>query len=120
MRISDWSSDVCSSDLDRVIAGTLVTTEKKLAALTGSETDLRSLAIGKVPIPSRLETRHMALIGTTGSGTTTALRQLLAGIEARGEARSAERRVGKEGVSTCRSRGSPSHEKKKKNTKIAY
>src|SRR3546814_15364166 len=27
---------------DRVIAGTLVTTEKKLAALTGSETDLRS------------------------------------------------------------------------------
>src|SRR3546814_18901331 len=32
---------------DRVIAGTLVTTEKKLAALTGSATDLRSLAIGK-------------------------------------------------------------------------
>src|SRR3546814_13697306 len=86
MRISDWSSDVCSSDLDRVIAGTLVTTEKKLAALTGSETDLRSLAIGKVPIPSRLETRHMAMIGTTGSGKTTALRQLLDGIEAPGEA----------------------------------
>src|SRR3546814_13244316 len=45
MRISDWSSDVCSSDL-----------------------------------------RHMAMIGTTGSGKTTALRQMLDGIEARGEA----------------------------------
>src|SRR3546814_16800119 len=98
MRISDWSSDVCSSDLDRVIAGTLVTTEKKLAALTGSETDLRSLAIGKVPIPSRLETRHMEMIGTTGSGKTTALRQLLDGIEARSD----ERRAGEESVSTCK------------------
>src|SRR3546814_19650118 len=33
--------------------------------------------------------------------------------------RSEERRVGKEGVSTCRSRGSPYHEKKKKyNSKL--
>jgi type IV secretory pathway TraG/TraD family ATPase VirD4 len=71
---------------DRVIAGTLVATEKKLAALTGREADARGLAIGKVPIPARLETRHMAMIGTTGSGKTTALRQLLDGIEARGEA----------------------------------
>lgn len=71
---------------DRVIAGTLVTTEKQLAALTGAEAHSRVLAIGSVPIPLRLETRHMAMIGTTGSGKTTALRQLLDGIEARGEA----------------------------------
>lgn len=71
---------------DRVIAGTLVTTEKKLAKLTRKEADSRALAVGSVPIPSRLETRHMAMIGTTGSGKTTALRQLLDGIEARGEA----------------------------------
>lgn len=71
---------------DRVIAGTLVTTEKKLARLTDKEAASHSLAIGTVPIPSRLETRHMAVIGTTGSGKTTALRQLLDGIEARGEA----------------------------------
>src|SRR3546814_14081122 len=32
------------------------------------------------------------------------------------ELRSEERRVGKEWVSTCRSRGSPDHEKKKKKT----
>lgn len=71
---------------DRVIAGTLVTTEKQLANLTGAEANTRALAIGTVPIPNRLETRHMAMIGTTGSGKTTALRQLLDGIEARGEA----------------------------------
>lgn len=70
---------------DRFIAGTQVTTEKQLAKLTGKEAGAHALAIGTVPIPSRLETRHMAMIGTTGSGKTTALRQLLDGIEARGE-----------------------------------
>lgn len=71
---------------DRVIAGTLVTTEKQLAALTAAEAQIDTLVIGTVPIPSRIETRHVAMIGTTGSGKTTALRQLLDGIEARGEA----------------------------------
>lgn len=71
---------------DRVIAGTLVTTEKQLAALTAAEAEPHALAIGSVPIPARLETRHVAMIGTTGSGKTTALRQMLDGIEARGEA----------------------------------
>ncbi len=71
---------------DRVITGTLVTTEKRLAKLTRRESQPHALAIGTVPIPSRLETRHMAMIGTTGSGKTTALRQLLDGIEVRGEA----------------------------------
>lgn len=71
---------------DRVIAGTLVTSEASLAKLTDTESDARALSIGSVPLPNRLETRHMAMIGTTGSGKTTALRQLLDGIEARGEA----------------------------------
>nr|WP_292932626.1 type IV secretion system DNA-binding domain-containing protein [Novosphingobium sp. PASSN1] len=71
---------------DRVIAGTLVTTEAALAKLTYTEADPRALTIGTVPLPRRLETRHMAMIGTTGSGKTTALRQMLDGIEARGEA----------------------------------
>ncbi len=70
---------------DRVIAGTLVTSEAALAKLTSPEADARALTIGTVPIPGRLETRHIAMIGTTGSGKTTALRQLLDGIEARGE-----------------------------------
>jgi type IV secretory pathway TraG/TraD family ATPase VirD4 len=71
---------------DRVIAGTVVVDEKQLARLTGAEADSRALAVGTVPIPSRLETRHLSMIGTTGSGKTTALRQMLDGIEARGEA----------------------------------
>ena len=71
---------------DRVIAGTLVTNEASLAKLTNEESDTRALSIGSVPLPNRLETRHMAMIGTTGSGKTTALRQILDGIEARGEA----------------------------------
>ena len=45
-----------------------------------------ALRIGPVPIPRRIETRHFAFLGTTGSGKTTALRQMLDGIERRGEA----------------------------------
>jgi len=71
---------------DRWIGGTRVVDEKQLAKLTGKEADVCTLSIGNVRIPARLETRHMAMIGTTGSGKTTALRQLLDGIEARGEA----------------------------------
>jgi len=71
---------------DRFMAGTQVTAEKQLAKLTGKEAGAHALAIGTVPIPSRLETRHLSMIGTTGSGKTTALRQMLDGIEARGEA----------------------------------
>lgn len=71
---------------DRVIGGTIVTTEKKLAKLTRAEAGGHALAIATVPVPSRLETRHMAMVGTTGSGKTTVLRQMLDGIEARGEA----------------------------------
>lgn len=71
---------------DRVIAGTRVTSEARLAKLTSTEANSHALSIGSVPLPNRLETRHMAMIGTTGSGKTTVLRQLLDGIEARGEA----------------------------------
>lgn len=71
---------------DRWLAGTVITTEKRLALQTAEQTERLPLSIGKVPLPTRLETRHLAMIGTTGSGKTTVLRQLLEGIEARGEA----------------------------------
>ena len=71
---------------DRFIAGTQVTSEKALAKIAGREAGADALAIGTVPIPPRLETRHFSMTGTTGSGKTTVLRQLLDGIEARGEA----------------------------------
>lgn len=71
---------------DRVIGGTKVTSEAALAKLTAAEADERSLALGPVPFPPRLETRHLAMVGTTGSGKTTVLRQMLDRIEERGEA----------------------------------
>src|SRR3546814_3986770 len=71
MRISDWSSDVCSSDL-----------QSRLVSL------IRSPVIG-------LATANAALRGGGSSG-----------VAAR---RSEERRVGKECVSTCRSRRPPYH-----------
>src|SRR3546814_15933097 len=86
MRISDWSSDVCSSDL---LAFDLAVPE--MAAKT-----LRLL--GGFTIPLML----------------IALGVSLAKLEIR---RSEERRVGKECVSTCRSRWSPYHSKKKISSK---
>src|SRR3546814_15771082 len=84
MRISDWSSDVCSSDLVTPISG---------PAWVGS---------------SRSASRAMLLVGTL---TTTAIVCPCA-LQWR-SARSEERRVGQECVSTCRSRWSPYHYKKK-------
>jgi hypothetical protein len=68
---------------DRIIGGTMVTSEAHLAQMTHATGP--ALHIGSVTVPANLETRHMAMIGTTGSGKTTALRQLLDGIEQRGE-----------------------------------
>src|SRR3546814_5808573 len=66
MRISDWSSDVCSSDLDNVLLAEGFTDDEVHAGFT-----------------------VYAAVGC--------------------DERSEERRVGKECVSTCRSRWSPYH-----------
>src|SRR3546814_8170740 len=75
MRISDWSSDVCSSDLGEVLG---------LDGERGRAADARR---------------------TLENGGLDALR-LPASLAS---PRSEERRVGKECVSTCRSRWSPYH-----------
>src|SRR3546814_12748776 len=89
MRISDWSSDVCSSDL---IAGATA----GIAAAEGAG-GIAKIRIGQfAPAVTRLVidlARPMTLADAS--------------------ARSEERRVGKECVSTCRSRWSPYNEKKK-------
>src|SRR3546814_6642940 len=80
MRISDWSSDVCSSDL------------MKLAPLYGyAETDL------------------MRFMKNFFSATNIIFRVSHSIIKKYKVDRSEERRVGKECVSTCRSRWSPYH-----------
>src|SRR3546814_16630269 len=71
MRISDWSSDVCSSDL------------------------LETIGFLRISVPLPILVQQSRALYPTGS------------------ARSEERRVGKECVSTCRSRWSPYHYKTK-------
>src|SRR3546814_7550223 len=87
MRISDWSSDVCSSDLRATGDG---------MALIGTCLFvwwLAALAAGAEAYAVFVDTF------TYAGGSLNAL----------GYIRSEERRVGKECVSTCRSRWSPYH-----------
>src|SRR3546814_1968109 len=86
MRISDWSSDVCSSDLRRLAASIL-----------------RGASEGK---PAAIYAR----VSTADQSCERQLRDLTGFAERGGyEVRSEERRVGKECVSTWRSRWSPFH-----------
>src|SRR3546814_2831028 len=88
MRISDWSSDVCSSDLSYTYF-TWRTTKTELAEYL---TELSGEAASYMR-PSFWPTTHDILTPYMQHGGT----------------RSEERRVGKECVSTCRSRWSPYH-----------
>src|SRR3546814_19120354 len=110
MRISDWSSDVCSSDLaDEVKTATFFTAQVDFSECgeLGVFVDEDQLKAVKELSESKgyLDGRYMA-------PTFNMLRanDLIWN-------RSEERRVGKEGVSTCRSRGSPNHSKKNNNKK---
>lgn len=70
---------------DKIVRGAVVVTAKALARITAAEAQSGALRLGEVPIPQDLETRHAALVGSTGSGKTTAMRQILDGLEARGD-----------------------------------
>src|SRR3546814_7242832 len=90
MRISDWSSDVCSSDLNRPTHEVLFGNDKDIAA------EYERGFVGMTEVDCPLQVLHE---------TRTKLRQELP----RRLSRSAERRVGKARVSTCRYRWSPYH-----------
>src|SRR3546814_3658467 len=95
MRISDWSSDVCSSDLMIL--------------------QLPELSVGKVCE----KTLQKCLVESEMSGIYFTLDEIASKMKASPpkleeaiknlQKRSEERRVGKECVSTCRSRWSPYH-----------
>src|SRR3546814_18973685 len=91
MRISDWSSDVCSSDLRP---------HPRHRGLAQSRSAAPALRGARKPLDLRLFITTIRHQGAT-------------------RVSSEERRVGKECVSTCRSRWSPYH-KKKKNTDHHY
>src|SRR3546814_11339138 len=98
MRISDWSSDVCSSDLGELVPAALRALRK------GGRVVCAGIHMSEIPgFPYDLlwGERQMALLQTWG---TAARRHPVGGL-----GRSEERRVGKECVSTCRSRWSPYH-----------
>src|SRR3546814_21021983 len=87
MRISDWSSDVCSSDLlGRLVRAVAELTARCLTGEIPAFAGMTTLIISVIPAQAGIPPVH----------------------------RSEERRVGKECVSTCRSRWSPYHYKKTK------
>src|SRR3546814_20873724 len=99
MRISDWSSDVCSSDLLRTL-GIYRLAEAQAAALP--ETLRRQFDAYAAGINAFLENHRGAL-------PPEFLMLDYAPEPWTVSDRSEERRVGKECVSTCRSRWSPYH-----------
>src|SRR3546814_6279552 len=101
MRISDWSSDVCSSDLFGV-AGHEGSGDFGAAADVAPP-DIRPAERGKLRATPALNVRVSGEPVLPSARIPSRLP-----IRAR-SSRSEERRVGKECVSTCRSRWSPFH-----------
>src|SRR3546814_17272923 len=105
MRISDWSSDVCSSDLDAYVAPLY----RFCLARVGNETDAEDLTeeifLKVMRAVAKFEWRPLPL-GANGEERSP-FRAWIFRI-ARNH-RSEERRVGKESGSTLRSRWSPNH-----------
>src|SRR3546814_18291953 len=99
MRISDWSSDVCSSDLANLAIGIDAGAPRGMDLVEGlaPEVGLR------VDLHDQAGERAAGNLGGFAHGLE------LAGAEIGIHLRSEERRVGKECVSTCRSRWSPYH-----------
>src|SRR3546814_20208106 len=124
MRISDWSSDVCSSDLTIKlrVAGNLLATG--LIQQTKEQPFFENLA-KTTDLPIKVQYQPMDVVGikdveglrvlksglfdivTLRVGKVSRDDPSLIGIDLAG--RSEERRVGKECVSTCISRWSPDH-----------
>src|SRR3546814_18315559 len=97
MRISDWSSDVCSSDLE---IESVVAVDR-----TGRFERHLQMSFGQLPMIDLLVSQCQHLSDEVGQAHYS----VGADRDAHVLQRSEERRVGKECVSTCRSRWSPYH-----------
>src|SRR3546814_9460261 len=98
MRISDWSSDVCSSDLYLPSMTAFLSHAFIHASVTPWASDGRKARKFSRPVTGALR--------RSSSLRRPRFRPLTQGDD---DVRSEERRVGKECVSTCRSRWSPYH-----------
>src|SRR3546814_20596771 len=111
MRISDWSSDVCSSDLPQ-----------SWARVHGSNQNAQRLRDRPLLFPllilfDVLCRREETMRIFPENGDQSRIKNRAAGaVPLPATARSEERRVGKECVSTCRSRWSPYHSNKNMTT----
>src|SRR3546814_19401714 len=104
MRISDWSSDVCSSDLE---IESVVAVDR-----TGRFERHLQMSFGQLPMIDLLVSQCQHLSDEVGQahysvGADRDAHVLQSEIVQSRMQRSEERRVGKECVSTCRSRWSP-------------
>src|SRR3546814_15377049 len=103
MRISDWSSDVCSSDLLALALGLLAGAAFGFL-LPGELTRLGDRVEHEIAPDLR---------GQARSGHAAHRRVVVVADPDAADERPEERRVGKEGDRTCRSRWSQYHKKKK-------
>src|SRR3546814_17733484 len=111
MRISDWSSDVCSSDLMTGFfhpRGWLAQ-----ARLTNDAVWKRQLAVGSGANAQIIAELPIVEV-VAAAGTLPGISRPFITLPSACFGRSAERRVGKDGGSSCRSRGAPCPYKKKK------
>src|SRR3546814_12301893 len=105
MRISDWSSDVCSSDL----LSKAISQAAPIPKLSGlrEEAAVTSVAQSTAHHPIReLSSKMGAVVLDRRPGVEETIS---CGQHGDFQNRSEERRVGKECVSMCRSRWSPEH-----------
>src|SRR3546814_13968546 len=102
MRISDWSSDVCSSDLWGGVPGAS-TFGNNYLSVDAAGNLVNSNFVNGIdtfnPVPGGCTNDNFYIQAATGRCV----------YDFNATARSEERRVGKEGVSTCRSRWSRYH-----------
>src|SRR3546814_14966354 len=97
MRISDWSSDVCSSDL-------VENSGEALRQIVAEVTQVSGL-MEEIATAAEQQASGLHEISATVASMDTVTQQNAAMVEE--STRSEERRVGKECVSTFRSRWSP-------------
>src|SRR3546814_15143357 len=97
MRISDWSSDVCSSDLTTHLLASVLEHHGWPTAVIGTLSGPRT-----TPEAPELQALLAAEVAAGRQAVSMAVSSHALTL-----GRSAERRVGKEWVSTCRCRGAP-------------